>query len=116
NSGFLYWVSALLGKLTVQFNVSQLLREPIGSRRRYLLDDRFQPPDGGAETRVEGPVELLRTDKGVLAGATLAAVATRECDRCLVPVQLPLRLEFEVEFMPSVDPVTGSVLPRPNDP
>jgi uncharacterized protein len=96
----------------VQYNVSQLLREPIGSRRPYLLKERFAPPDSGdLQVELTGPVDLLRTDRGILAQATLTSTTHRTCDRCLNPVSLPVRLEIEEEYLPTIDPASGAVLP-----
>ncbi|MHB8576739.1 MAG: YceD family protein [Dehalococcoidia bacterium] len=101
----------------MQFNVSQLLREPIGSRRQYVIEERFAPPDSEEpEVELEGPVDLLRTDRGVLAQAVLVSRTGRMCDRCLAPVELPVRLLIEEEFLPSVNPVTGAILAPPKNP
>lgn len=98
----------------MQFNVAQLLREPIGSRRFYELDE----PDGqfGAEfprQRVTGQVELLRTRDGILVRAEVTVTAHLECSRCLAGFLLPLRLHIEEEFYPEVDVWTGFPLPLP---
>lgn len=96
----------------MQFNVSLLMREPIGSRRRYQVDEEFAPIEGEAlQVRVEGAVDLLRTDRGILATAHLQSGASGECDLCLQPVSYPMRLDVEEEFLPTVDPLTGGALP-----
>jgi len=101
----------------VQFNVSQLLREPVGSRRRYVVADPFDPlGDGSPTVTLAGSVELMRTDRGVLATATLQSTAAGECARCLLPVTFPVELVVEEEYLPTVDPVTGASLPVPNEP
>jgi uncharacterized protein len=97
------------------FNVSLLLREPIGARREFAIDEEWTPDDAGA-VRVLGAVGLLRTDKGVLATAVLATELNATCDRCLCPVRVPLRLEFSEEFFPVIDPFTGWMLPEPEEP
>ncbi len=101
---------------TVYYNVSQLLREPVGSTRNYEIDQQFALPyEGEPETRVIGPVTLIRTPRGILARATLAAEATEACSRCLRPAAVPLNLVVEEEFVPTIDPVTGARLPEPED-
>ncbi len=101
----------------MQFNVSQLLREPIGSRRVYQVDEPFQPDPAAAQSvRLSGPVELLRIDRGVLARAEFVTQGASECARCLRPVSFPVALAIEDEFVPSVDPVTGAALPAPDEP
>lgn len=98
------------------YNVSQLLREPVGSTRMYDIDQPFALPyDGEPVTRVTGPVTLIRTPRGVLARATLSAEATEPCSRCLQPATVPLDLDVEEEFVTSIDPVTGARLPEPEE-
>jgi uncharacterized protein len=79
----------------VQFNVSQLLREPTGSRRVYQVEEPF---------------------RGILARARLASQGGAECARCLRPVSFPVTLEFEEEFVPSIDPITGAAILAPDEP
>lgn len=101
----------------VLFNVSQLLREPIGSERTYTLDAEITIPDADVPpTRVHGRVRLVRTNHGLIAYTDVEATIDDVCSRCLAPVQIPLRLHGEDEFFPSVDPVTGAPLPDPDDP
>ena len=101
----------------MQFNVSQLMREPIGSRRQYQVNEEFQPVEGEPPTvMVSGPVDLLRTDRGILATSELRSEASGECDRCLRPVRYPVTLQIEEEFLPTLDPATGGAAPRPTKP
>ncbi len=101
----------------MQFNVSQLLREPIGSRRVYQVEEPFQPdPAAPQSVWLRGPVELLRIDRGVLARAQFATQGAGECARCLRPIGFPVSLGIEEEFVPSVDPVSGAALPAPDEP
>lgn len=93
------------------------MREPLGSRRQYLVEEDFAPTAGAPErVLLRGPVQLLRTDAGILAAATLETTAAGECARCLREVAFPMRLEVEEEFLPTVDPLTGAHLPPPDDP
>lgn len=102
---------------TVQFNVSQLLREPIGSRRVYQVEEPFRPdPASQDAVLLRGPVELLRIDRGILARAQLSSQGESECARCLRPVSFPVALELEEQFLPAVDPVTGAALPVADEP
>lgn len=96
------------------FNVSQLLREPLGARRQYAIDEQWSP-EGAEPSRVFGPVSLLRTDRGVLVTAVLASEARGACDRCLKPLHFPLQFEFSEEFLPEIDPSTGVRLPEPDE-
>lgn len=99
------------------YNVSQLLREPVGSTRTYHVDDRLTVPlDGWQEIAVSGPVTLTRTLDGVLANGTFATAVPMNCDRCLQPVTVPLEVQIEEEYLPTVDPVTGARLSEPAEP
>jgi uncharacterized protein len=108
---------SILRESNVQFNVSLLRREPTGSRREHLVDEPFRPlEDDSRSYTVKGPVVLLRTNSGVLATAHLRSEASGECARCLNPVNYPVSLEIEEEFLPTFDPVTGAALPAPEEP
>ncbi len=90
----------------MQFNVSQLLREPVGATRRYDIDETVEID--GEPRRVSGGVEFVRTDKGVLVRADLVSVVKGECSRCLTPAEGPARIAFEEEYLQTVDVVTAA--------
>lgn len=98
----------------MQFNVSTLLREPIGSRRRFRLEAEPFPSEGAA-VPVTGVVELLRTDGSILARVTAALTISERCSDCLRPFLQPLVLRFEEEFWPEVDPFTFAPLEVPEE-
>ena len=96
------------------FNVSTLLREPIGSRRSYRLTaEPFWNDD--QEVPVTGTVELLRTDGSILARATGSLTISERCSDCLRSFPLPLTLRFEEEFWPEFDPLTFAPVVVPED-
>lgn len=97
------------------FNVSQLLREPVGARRQAAMDEDWSP-DGVSSVRLFGPVGLLRTDLGILVTAVLSSDADGACDRCLRPLRYPVNMEFSEEFLPAIDPLTGAPTLDPDDP
>jgi uncharacterized protein len=81
------------------FNVSSLLREPVGSSRRYTLE-----PEAPVRS---GHVELIRVPRGVLVRTTADVDYAAECSRCLEPFVAPVHVEFEEVFFQQVDVVTG---------
>ena len=85
------------------FNVSLLLREPIGSSRRYALE-----PEAPAH---RGSVELIRTPGGVLVRCEADVLIEAECSRCLVPFAYPAHIQFEEIFAQRYDVMTGARLP-----
>lgn len=98
------------------FNVSQLLREPTGSTRRYTVDEGVEVLGETVQViRFSGSVLLLRTPRGILVGAHLSGTGSGTCARCLQPAVFPLELHIEEEFFPTIDPVTGFHLPAPEE-
>ena len=101
------------------YNVSQLLMEPIGSTRRFQLDEPMAVPDTSVENpgigRATGTVRLLRTHHGLLVYATVDVQVTATCDRCLVSCDRLSRLDLEEECYPTVDPNTGRNMSPPDE-
>jgi uncharacterized protein len=93
----------------MRFRVSQELRQPVGTefslelRERSLLLD-----DTAAVNNVQGDASLLRTDRGLLVTLRAAARLKGACSRCLTPLELPIEIDFQEEFIPVVDPLTGT--------
>ena len=98
----------------MRYNVAQLLKEPIGSRREYQLDENFTGPLRFAEV-ARGPVNILRTHRGVLVEATIQVRSTLACGRCLEDYTQSSEISFEEEFFPIMDLQTGRSLPVPDD-
>lgn len=103
--------------MSLQYNVSTLLQEPVGATRAYDLNDRALVDDAAPKhERVVGRATFLRTKDGVLVTAHLEADLDAECSRCLRALELPLRIVLEEEFYATTDPATGADLPAPEDP
>ena len=101
----------------MQYNVSTLLKEPVGSTREYQVDSQvLVDGDRAHRQRVLGRAVFLRTKDGVLVRAHLEGAQSDQCSRCLQPLDLPMQLDIEEEFFASVDAVTGVRLPAPEDP
>lgn len=73
-------------------NVSQLLKERIGSTRSYEVNCEENFP-------YRGKVVLIRTDRGLLARGTLVTVVGAVCSRCLCDFDQELPINFEEEFL-----------------
>ena len=101
------------------YNVSQLLMEPIGSTRRFQLDELMSVsvvvPEGPATGRATGTVQLLRTHHGLLVNATVDVQVTDACARCLAPCDRLSMLVVEEECYPTVDPNTGRSMSPPDE-
>ena len=93
-------------------NVAALLQEAIGAVREYAVADAPFHLDGEA-VPLGGWLRLLRTDRTILASASLATAVPDICGACLEPITVDLALEFEEEFWPPHDPLDGSEIDVP---
>ena len=98
----------------MRYNVAQLLKEPIGSTRRYQVEQVFNGTLAAAD-KVSGQVQLLRTHQGVLVNAKLDTRSNFSCSRCLSESSRPSTLLIEEESFPTVDLHTGRKLPPPTE-
>ena len=111
------------------YNVSQLLKEPIGSTRRFSLDELVVLTDvqedlsnwdhdvPGLEQspRATGTIRLLRTHHGLLVYASLQIQMMASCSRCLEPCARISDLDVEEECFATVDPATGRNMKPPDE-
>lgn len=100
----------------MQINTAQLLKQAIGSSRSYKINDilSFAEEEIG-ECHIQGEVELIRTDKGILVKGILAGKSSLTCSRCLTIFDYPLSFGIEDEFFPSKDVISGISLSLPDD-
>lgn len=100
----------------MQYNVAQLLKEPVGAVRRYQLNEDLSELDAGL--RLLGPLigtlQIMRTNSGVLVTGDLSTAAQVACGRCNEPIVMPLRLQLEESFRPLTEVETGRYL-RPDE-
>jgi len=95
----------------MQINVSQLLKESIGSIRSYEVSETMDVTDDGSKSKVEGEVRLMRTNRGILAQGELDTGIKLTCSRCLSVFDCRLTLDLEEEYIPTIDVVSGAPLP-----
>ena len=74
----------------MQINVSQLLKAAIGSIRNYGISDVIDIVGNGGSNLVQGNVELMRTDRGILVMGKLQTEIEVTCSRCLSLFSSPL--------------------------
>ncbi|MEZ4554629.1 MAG: DUF177 domain-containing protein [Dehalococcoidia bacterium] len=95
----------------MQFNVSTLLQEPVGSTRLATVNDEpVQVPAAGYAAAASGHVRLMRTQRGVLVHADVVTRPVLECARCLTQFEAEVRLVIDEEFVPFRDPATGEAI------
>ena len=99
----------------MQINVSQLLKEPIGSSRNYEVSEIIEVNGDGGGRKVDGEVSLLRTHRGILVKGELQTEVELTCSRCLSLFHFPVRINFEEEYIPTIDVVSGVPLPSPDE-
>lgn len=100
----------------LKFNVAQLLREEIGSRRSYAIAEETFPLDETLALRqLQGTVRFTRSSTGVLVDVDAQAVVEMPCTRCLNPASQQLKLRFRDQFHSKIDVNTGVALPRPDE-
>lgn len=99
----------------MQINVSQLLQEPIGALRDYMVNEVVNISGEGEGSPVEGKCRLLRTQRSILATCELSTDVSLSCSRCLGEFNQHLNLKFEEEYLPTVDVATGALLPPPEE-
>lgn len=96
----------------MQFNVAQLLKEPIGATRSYLLDESLAGLDQELVplSHLTGTLHLLRTHSGVLASGQFQVTLEMDCGRCLEPIPTEVDVAFEEGFRPLTEVTTGRYL------
>jgi uncharacterized protein len=104
------------GPLT--WNVAGLLADSVGADRVHPVAgmDLDLGPDAHLARPIDGQVRLTRTNRGVLAHAALESALQGVCSRCVRDISIPIRLELDEEFLPSLDLATGKPLPMDDEP
>ncbi len=99
----------------MRVNVSQQLKEPIGSIRTYKASEIIDVTGDGGGSLVQGEVSLVRTNRGILAKGILHTAGRITCSRCLSLFDCPLALNIEEEYFPIMDVVSGAPAPLPEE-
>jgi uncharacterized protein len=101
------------------FNVAQLLKERVGSTRKFHFDtpDLVLDEDPGegqvlyAED-LHGDVKVTRLSESLLVQGDIDASVLIECSRCLETFSLPVEARLEEQFLPTIDVETGAPVRR----
>jgi len=101
----------------MRYNVAQLLKEQSGQTRQHALHEDISriDPDIVPLSTLDGNIQMLRTADGVLVLGQVNTSVELVCSRCLDEFSLPLRFNLEEEFRPTIDIVTGAMLPISED-
>jgi uncharacterized protein len=85
-------------------NVAQLLKEPVGSSRKYSVHEIIHEQ---AENSVEGELTLIRSGQGILVHGKLAVKVRLWCSRCLNAFSSCVIFSIEEECLPTTDVLNG---------
>ncbi|MCA9834762.1 MAG: DUF177 domain-containing protein [Thermomicrobiales bacterium] len=102
----------------LQFNVSQLLKEPTGATRHYEIN--IQPfgqldEDVAVVAPLTGEIKFLRTGSEILVQGILQTIVEKNCGRCLEDFNAPVVFDLEEQFFPTIDVNTGVGVEAPDD-
>jgi uncharacterized protein len=91
----------------MRLDVTQLLREPVGTHTDVEFNLGFQHlAEDLPVNSIRGRLTLMRTDDEVLVRGTLYVEIAQECGRCLCPMISVLPIELDERFRPvSLGPV-----------
>tara|TARA_Y100000588_G_scaffold388941_1_gene490370 strand:- start:299 stop:832 length:534 start_codon:yes stop_codon:yes gene_type:complete len=100
----------------VQVNVATLLQERVGSSRELEIHGETIAVESFDYRRsLNGHLNLLRSERGVIAHLRAHFDVALECARCLDPFDDKINVEFHEEYiLGSPHPITGE-LPEPAD-
>ena len=99
--------------MKTSIDVTQLLREPVGSSQSYDINGLLGNDIDGC---VEGTANMIRTGRGVLVQCELSADIRLICSRCLDEFSCPLDFAVEEEFLPAADVSDDSSVFSPERP
>lgn len=103
--------------MSLQFNVAQFLKSDTGDRRSYDFESD-EPIDLSEEAiahGVSGQAKLTLTNFGILTGVKADAILHLMCARCVEPFQSGVHVEFDEEYLPTVDVDSGQPLSHPSE-
>ncbi len=99
----------------MQINVSQLLKEPIGSSRDYEIDDIINDKEDNLLIPVKGSVKMTRTNRSILVKGKFYVSVKATCARCLEDFNCPLEVMVEEEYFPVLDMGNGYPAESPEE-
>ena len=93
-----------------------MLKSGLGTTRTYPVNDAVDITGEVNLSLVKGEVKLTRTDRGILVTGILRTDVEVPCSRCLTQFNLPLTLDIEEEYFPTIDINSGIAVDVPNEP
>lgn len=95
------------------FNAAQLMKAQVGaSLEADIHEEHIQlDEDLTLSGPLTGHVRMRRTNQGLLVDGWIDLTIQLSCSRCLKEFELPLHMPFAEQFHPTVDVITGHMLP-----
>ena len=97
--------------LKASINVTQLLKEPVGSSQSYRVNGLLGDDIDGC---IEGTAKMIRTGRGVLVQCESSAEVKLICSRCLGAFSCPISFAAEEEFL-AVAGMSDDSVPSPSE-
>ena len=91
----------------MDFNVAQLLKEPVGSIRQVEVSEASANLVDIKADRIDGRVRLMRTDLGIWAKGRFQIEVAAECSRCLEGYIQDLTMKIDEQYYPVVNINSG---------
>ena len=85
----------------MQYNISQLIQEPTGSKRTYEINEDSFDVEGFDASDIKGQILLTKTDIGIWLRGVASLMAQIECVRCLEYSSKKIDVKIEAQFYPS---------------
>ena len=93
----------------MRFNVAQLLKEGVGARRKYVLNEQCTAMPETGTTLVNGEMTITRVDKGVWVTSPIQANSFTSCSRCLKPYEYVVQFEINEEYLSVAEISNGNI-------
>src|SRR5579864_7027902 len=94
------------------FNVAQLMKAPVGTSlvNDFHEEDIQLDDDIEVVGPIDGHVRMRRTNQGLLVDGWVELTLELSCNRCLKTFEQPMHVDFEEQFYPTVDVISGMPL------
>ena len=91
------------------YNVAQLMKAPVGTSlvKDFYEEDVHLDNDIKVVGPLDGHVRMRRTNQGLLVDGWVELTLELSCNRCLKTFEQPMHVNFEEQFYPTVDVITG---------
>jgi len=104
----------------VVINVAPLLKQPLGTRVDYEIDESPIDPRGENRGLLEAAIvdiaarlHLTHTNPGPFVEGTADAHVAEQCARCLTPIDTPVHADFAEQYYATVPVERGMALVEP---